>query len=72
MPNFAGVKFTDHNLYLFGQLIDRSGGELNAISGPDEMALPAMVMGADAAIGSTYNIMPKIYLRMRSAFEAAI
>jgi dihydrodipicolinate synthase/N-acetylneuraminate lyase len=70
VPNFAGIKFTDHNLYLFGQLIDRSGGRLNAISGPDEMALPAMCMGADAAIGTTYNIMPKIFLEMRRAFDA--
>ncbi len=69
VPNFAGVKFTDHNLYLFGQLIDCSGG-INAISGPDEMALPAMVMGADAAIGTTYNIMPEIFLGMRRAFDA--
>ena len=29
-----------------------------------------MVAGADAAIGSTYNIMPKIFLRMRRHFEA--
>ena len=71
VPNFAGLKFTDHNLYLFGQLIDRSGGEVNAISGPDEMAFPAMVMGADAAIGTTYNIMPKIFLQMRRAFDAS-
>ena len=70
VPHFAGIKFTDHNLYLFGQLIDRSGGRINAISGPDEMALPAMCMGGDAAIGSTYNIMPKIYLEMRRAFDA--
>ena len=70
VPNFAGLKFTDHNLYVFGQLIDRSVGEINAISGPDEMALPAMVMGADAAIGSTYNIMPNIFLQMRRAFDA--
>ena len=33
------------------------------------MALPAMVMGAEAAIGTTYNIMPKLYLQMRAAFE---
>ncbi len=70
VPNFTGIKFTDHNLYLFGQLIDRSGGSINAISGPDEMALPAMVMGAEAAIGTTYNIMPKLYLQMRAAFES--
>ena len=70
VPNFAGVKFTDHNLYLFGQLVDRSGGGINAVSGPDELALPAMVMGADAAIGSTCNIMPEIFLRMRRAFDS--
>ena len=69
VPNFAGVKFTDYNLYLFGQLVDRSAGELNLISGPDEMALPAMVMGADAAIGTTFNIMPRLYLQMRRAFD---
>jgi len=71
VPNFAGVKFTDHNLYLFQQLIAGSGGHLNAISGPDEMCAAAMIMGADAAIGSNYNIMPGIFLRMRQAFEAS-
>jgi N-acetylneuraminate lyase len=70
VPNFTGIKFTDHNMYMFGQLIDRSDGTINAISGPDEMALPAMVMGAEAAIGTTYNIMPRLYLQMRAAFEA--
>lgn len=69
VPNFAGVKFTDTNLYLFQQLIDVSRGRINSISGPDEMCVAAMVMGADAAIGSTYNIMPKLYLSMRRAFE---
>lgn len=69
VPNFYGVKFTDTNLYLFQQLIDLGGPDLNAISGPDEMCLAAMVMGSDAAIGTTYNIMPKIYLQMRQAFE---
>ena len=29
-----------------------------------------MCMGADAAIGTTYNIMPRIYLEMRRAFDA--
>lgn len=70
VPHFAGLKFTDHNLYLFGQLVDRSGGRLNAISGPDEMCLPAMIMGADAAIGTTYNVMPRLFLEMRRAFDA--
>lgn len=69
VPNFSGVKFTDNDLYLFGQLVDLSDGKLNAISGPDQMALPAMTMGSDAAIGTTYNIMPEIFLKMRRCFE---
>jgi len=69
VPNFTGVKFTDTNFYLFQQLIDLSDGKLNAITGPDEMCLPGMVMGSDAAIGTTYNIMPRLFLQMRSDFE---
>ena len=69
VPNFAGVKFTDTNMYLFQQLIDLSDGGINAISGPDEMCLAAMAMGSDAAIGTTYNIMPKLFLQMRESFD---
>jgi len=70
VPNFAGVKFTDTNFYFFQQLIDLAGGRLNMISGPDEMCLAAMVMGSDAAIGATYNIMPRLFVQMRQDFEA--
>ena len=69
VPNFSGIKFTDTNLYFFQRLIDLTNGEINAISGPDEICLAAMVMGSDAAIGSTYNVMPKIFVNMRQAFE---
>ena len=70
VPNFSGVKFTDTNFYLFQQLVDLSEGKLNAITGPDEMCLAGMVMGSDAAIGTTYNIMPRLFLQMRRDFEA--
>ena len=69
VPNFAGIKFTDTNFYFFQQLIAISAGQLNAITGPDEMCLPGMVMGSDAAIGTTYNIMPRLFLQMRRDFE---
>ncbi len=69
VPNFCGVKFTDTNFYLFQQLGDLSDGRLNMISGPDEMCVAGMVMGSDAAIGSTYNIMPRLFVGMRQAFE---
>jgi N-acetylneuraminate lyase len=70
VPNFAGIKFTDSNFYFFQQLVDLAGDECNMITGPDEMCVAGMVMGSDAAIGSTYNIMPGLFVRMRQAFES--
>lgn len=70
VPNFAGVKFTDPNFYLFQQLIDLSKGQINAITGPDELCVAGMAMGSDGAIGTTYNIMPKLFVTMRKDFFA--
>ena len=69
VPNFSGIKFTDTNFYLFQQLVDLSGGCLNAITGPDEMCAAGMIMGSDGAIGSTYNIMPRGFCGMYQAFQ---
>ena len=67
--NFSGFKFTDMNFYLFNRLVDQSGGRLNAITGPDEMCVAGMIMGSDGAVGSTYNIMPRIFNNMYQAFH---
>ncbi|MFT5090209.1 MAG: N-acetylneuraminate lyase [Candidatus Latescibacterota bacterium] len=71
VPNFSGLKFTDSNFYLFQRLVDLGAENINLISGPDEICLGGMVAGADAAIGSTYNIMPKIFLGIRRHFDAS-
>ncbi|MBB28516.1 MAG: hypothetical protein CME25_06405 [Gemmatimonadetes bacterium] len=68
--NFVGFKFTDMNLYLFSRLVDQSGGELNAITGPDEICAAGMMMGSDGAVGSTYNIMPRIFIDMYESFQS--
>lgn len=70
VPNFAGLKFTDPNFYQFQQLIDLSQGNLNAITGPDEMCIAGMAMGSDGAIGTTYNIMPRLFIDMYEAFHS--
>ena len=71
VPHFSGLKFTDSNFYLFQRLVELGGDHLNLITGPDEICLGGMVAGADAAIGSTYNVMPQIFLAMRRLFEAS-
>ena len=71
VPNFSGLKFTDSNFYFFQRLVQLGGDRLNLISGPDEICLGGMVAGSDAAIGTTYNIMPKLFVEMRQLFEAS-
>eukprot|EP00658_Telonema_sp_P-2_P079371 TRINITY_DN7645_c0_g1_i4.p1 TRINITY_DN7645_c0_g1~~TRINITY_DN7645_c0_g1_i4.p1 ORF type:complete len:307 (+),score=76.25 TRINITY_DN7645_c0_g1_i4:60-980(+) len=74
VPNFAGVKFTDPNFYIFQQLRYLApkvlGHEINALTGPDEMALAGLAMGSDGMIGSTYNLQPKLTVGMYDAFQA--
>lgn len=68
IPNLAGMKFTDPQLHLMRWLFDFTGQNLTMLSGPDELHLPALTMGAHGAIGTTYNLLPGAFLRLREAF----
>jgi len=54
IPNFMGVKYTDYDLLDF-QACTQVGGpaKYNMLYGRDEQVLPALVVGAQAAISST-------------------
>ena len=52
------------------QLKQLNGGNVNVINGFDECLLCGLSMGADAGIGSTYNLMPGIYVKLYEAFQA--
>jgi N-acetylneuraminate lyase len=70
VPNFAGLKFTDYEFNTFNNLLSRSGYSLNIVSGPDEMMLAGKIMGAHGAIGTTYNVMPKMNVACHNLFVA--
>lgn len=65
-----GLKFTASDMLAFRDIIDACEGKLNVISGPDELFLPFLVMGAQGGIGSTYNPMPRVYVNLFNAFKA--
>lgn len=69
IPNFAGLKFTTPELHHF-QLCQAKDSALQVFWGTDEMLLPALACGANAAIGSTYNVLAGEYLKLWKAFEA--
>ncbi|XP_070712239.1 N-acetylneuraminate lyase-like [Pempheris klunzingeri] len=69
IPSFRGVKFSGNDLLDFGQCVSRSQPDWSVLYGVDEQLLAALVMGADGAVGSTYNYMGCHANELISAFK---
>jgi N-acetylneuraminate lyase len=65
-----GVKYTLTDFYSMRRIKELNGGDINVINGPDEMFICGLSMGADAGIGSTYNLMCAEYVKIRNLFLA--
>lgn len=70
MPTLRGMKYTSYNFFEMRKLIEFDEGRLNLVSGPDELMIAAQAMGADGAIGSTYNPLPHLFVQAYEAFNA--
>ena len=68
--NITGVKWTLNNYYGMMELKEKTNGELNIINGPDEMLLQGLSAGANAGIGTTYNVMLPMYKEIYRAFTS--
>jgi N-acetylneuraminate lyase len=68
IPNIAGMKVTDQNLYTLELILAFSQGKLTIFSGADELVIPAAAAGAHGAIGSTYNLFAPAVIAMRQRF----
>jgi N-acetylneuraminate lyase len=67
IPNIAGMKITDHDLYPFGLIHALAGERLQLFSGADEVLCHAVLSGAVGAIGSFYNLWGPACARARQA-----
>jgi N-acetylneuraminate lyase len=63
-----GLKWTSYNYYDMFRIKELNNGDINVINGPDETLLCGLTMGADGGIGSTYNIMPKVFTKIYDSF----
>ena len=75
IPNVRGAKYTGPNMYELAHIIalggdQPQGREWTIFSGMDEQCLFAMMMDAPGNIGSTLNVMPGAYRRMRACYAA--
>ncbi|WP_292963732.1 dihydrodipicolinate synthase family protein [Novosphingobium sp. UBA1939] len=66
-PKVIGIKHTSQDLYLL-ERFKRHRPEAVIYNGFDEMCLAGLIMGADGAIGTTYNFMGDLFVRLAKAF----
>ena len=67
-PRIVGVKHTSQNFYQLERLKQAAPGAI-VWNGFDEMFVAGMAMGADGAIGTTYNVMGDLFVAMLDAMR---
>lgn len=70
LPNIAGMKITDRDLYTFGLIHAIAGDRLSLFSGADEVMCHAVLSGAIGAIGTFYNVWGPACQKARRAFAS--
>jgi len=68
LPNIAGMKFTDRDLYQLGLICAYAGSDLQIFSGADELLCQAALCGTVGAIGTFFNVWGPISRAARAAF----
>lgn len=69
IPNFAGVKYTHEDFMDFQSCLNYKEGKYDMLWGRDENMLPALSVGAQAAVGSTFNYAAPLYMQIIHAFN---
>lgn len=69
IPNLIGVKFTSNNFMEMLTCLNLSHGSFEILNGYDECLLCGLALGAEAAVGSTYNYMATTYQKMIHYFQ---
>ncbi len=70
IPNLAGIKFTHENLMEYLACLRFAEGRYDILFGRDECLLAALALGAQGAVGSTYNYIAPIFNELRAAYAA--
>ncbi|MCK0150109.1 dihydrodipicolinate synthase family protein [Marivita sp. S6314] len=68
-PNVSGIKFTSTDMFKFSMLRRRCP-DSSYFFGFDEIYLTGGVLGADGGIGTTYNVLGKLYVALDAAMRA--
>lgn len=61
LPNVIGIKFTDFDLFKMASAC-RPGQSV--FNGRDEVLVAGLLMGADGGIGTFYNLVPELFVKL--------
>jgi N-acetylneuraminate lyase len=70
IKNIAGYKFTEYNLFTMQRLLARFRPDQIMYNGPDEMLALGLQFGAHGGIGTTYNFMPELIVKIQTLCQA--
>lgn len=70
IPTFKGIKYTALTVHEFQACKEVYGDRFQIFFGCDEMLTSGLSVGADVAIGSTYNFAGKLYRGIMDAFAS--
>lgn len=68
IPNLTGIKFTNADLMSMFLCMRDNDGQWDILHGQDETLLAGLSLGAQGAVGSTYNYIPSVYHKLISEF----
>lgn len=69
IPNVKGLKYTARSHDEMGSIKRALGKDFMIYSGCDEMAFSGFSYGADGIIGSFYNCIPELYMKIYNAYK---
>ena len=70
VPNLAGIKYTHSDSADYEQCLGFRDGKYDVLFGRDEFLIEGLKVGAQGAVGSTYNFMAPLYHALIAAFRA--
>ncbi len=69
-PNVIGVKYSYPDMRRMVEYLKVRGGRFSVVFGPDDLFLPALVMGCDGTVSGCASCVPEPFLEVWRAFRA--
>ncbi len=69
-PNVVGVKYSFADMRRFTEYLKVRGGKFSVVFGPDDLFLPALVMGCEGTVSGCSSCVPEPFVEIYRFFQA--